>query len=76
MLSRTKTTAAVVLAAALALTGCAASERDTATTAPTDGATPGAPAGADTTFIFGAAGAPKLFDPFYASDGETFRVTR
>src|SRR5690606_23662645 len=30
----------------------------------------------DATFIFGAAGAPKLFDPFYASDGETFRVTR
>jgi len=25
---------------------------------------------------FGAAGAPSLFDPFYASDGETFRVTR
>ncbi|HYO19822.1 MAG TPA: ABC transporter substrate-binding protein [Dermatophilaceae bacterium] len=28
------------------------------------------------TFTFGAAGAPKLFDPFYASDGETFRVSR
>ncbi|PRW61714.1 ABC transporter substrate-binding protein [Actinopolyspora mortivallis] len=28
------------------------------------------------TFVFGAAGAPALFDPFYASDGETFRVTR
>ncbi len=28
------------------------------------------------TFVFGAAGAPANFDPFYASDGETFRVTR
>lgn len=28
------------------------------------------------TMVFGAAGAPQLFDPFYASDGETFRVTR
>ena len=28
------------------------------------------------TFVFGAAGAPEMFDPFYATDGETFRVTR
>lgn len=28
------------------------------------------------TLTFGAAGAPALFDPFYAADGETFRVTR
>ncbi|WP_168582036.1 ABC transporter substrate-binding protein [Gephyromycinifex aptenodytis] len=28
------------------------------------------------TFTFGAAGAPKVFDPFYATDGETFRVSR
>jgi peptide/nickel transport system substrate-binding protein len=52
--------------AALALSACAQSDR-----------------GADTgsgkvggTFTFGAAGAPKLFDPFYATDGETFRVAR
>ncbi|MDQ3358534.1 MAG: ABC transporter substrate-binding protein [Actinomycetota bacterium] len=30
----------------------------------------------DATFVFGAAGAPVAFDPFYASDGETFRITR
>ena len=36
----------------------------------------GAEGASDATFIFGAAGEPKLFDPFYASDGETFRVTR
>ncbi|GGM77694.1 ABC transporter substrate-binding protein [Longimycelium tulufanense] len=28
------------------------------------------------TLTFAAAGHPKLFDPFYASDGETFRVAR
>ena len=28
------------------------------------------------TFTFGAAGAPEMFDPLYATDGETFRVTR
>ncbi|MFX0538317.1 ABC transporter substrate-binding protein [Ornithinimicrobium sp. Y1847] len=42
-----------------------------------DGDDVGTGAGAsDATFIFGAAGEPKLFDPFYASDGETFRITR
>ena len=30
----------------------------------------------DATFIFGAAGAPSMFDPLYATDGETFRVAR
>ena len=77
MLSRTMKTAVGALAVALALTGCAASQRDAQTPAPaaTGGAAPGG-ANADATFIFGAAGAPKLFDPFYASDGETFRVTR
>lgn len=51
---------AVALAASLA--GCVQSQR-------------GADGGGDT-FVFGAAGAPALFDPFYASDGETFRVTQ
>ncbi len=60
--------APVALAAALALgvTSCAESDRD--------------PEGTDgdggSTFTFGAAGAPEMFDPFYATDGETFRVTR
>ena len=76
MLSRTMKTAVGAIAVTLALTGCAASQRDAST--PATGAT-GGKAGAsasDATFIFGAAGAPKLFDPSYASDGETFRVTR
>jgi peptide/nickel transport system substrate-binding protein len=62
----------VVLAATVALTlaACAESERDGDGTGGTgDGASGG-------TFTFGAAGAPEVFDPFYATDGETFRVTR
>jgi peptide/nickel transport system substrate-binding protein len=60
----------VLTAAALTLTGCAQSDRDSGNTA-SSGAT-----NVKDTFTFGAAGAPKLFDPFYATDGETFRVTR
>ncbi|MGH3621219.1 MAG: ABC transporter substrate-binding protein [Sciscionella sp.] len=51
----------VPVVAALVLSACATSERG----------------GADAnTLTFGAAGAPEVFDPFYATDGETFRVTR
>jgi peptide/nickel transport system substrate-binding protein len=57
-------TAALLTAAALA--GCAESERDS----------DGSGGGDDGTFVFGAAGAPEMFDPYYATDGETFRVTR
>ena len=57
---------------ALALTACASSSRDTGSTDSSSGASS---EGAGT-FTFGAAGAPKLFDPFYATDGETFRVSR
>lgn len=57
--------AGVAVAAALALTAtsCAESQR-------------GSGDGDGGTFTFGAAGAPEMFDPFYATDGETFRVTR
>src|SRR5574338_972658 len=56
--------------AALSMTACAQSERDSGSS--------GSSGSGDfkDTFTFGAAGAPKLFDPFYATDGETFRVTR
>jgi peptide/nickel transport system substrate-binding protein len=61
------TLTAAVLAAAL-LASCADSERSD------DGGDGG---GDDAgTFVFGAAGAPEMFDPFYATDGETFRITR
>ncbi|WNV91652.1 ABC transporter substrate-binding protein [Umezawaea sp. Da 62-37] len=57
----------LVSVSALALSACAQSDRET------DSTGAGKVGG---TFTFGAAGAPKLFDPFYATDGETFRVAR
>lgn len=57
--------AAAGIVAATALAGCAESERDDSSEGGEGG-----------TFIFGAAGAPEMFDPLYATDGETFRVTR
>ena len=60
----------VMTAAALTLTACAESDRDSGNTASSG------TSGVKDTFTFGAAGAPKLFDPLYATDGETFRVTR
>ncbi|MEU4445064.1 ABC transporter substrate-binding protein [Actinosynnema sp. NPDC050801] len=66
--ARRRWTAAIGLTgvAALALSACAESGR-------TDDPGAGQVGG---TLTFGAAGAPKLFDPFYATDGETFRVAR
>lgn len=66
-------------AAALVLTACATSERDEPADTGTDAgtSTEGTDSGATSAvFTFGGAGAPVTFDPFYASDGETFRVTR
>lgn len=56
----------LMLVGALALSACAPSARDTEGKASASG---------DQTFTFGTAGAPKVFDPFYASDGESFRIT-
>ncbi|MBB5958942.1 peptide/nickel transport system substrate-binding protein [Saccharothrix tamanrassetensis] len=66
--ARRRWTAAIGLTgvAALALSACAQSDRG-------DESGSGKVGG---TLTFGAAGAPKLFDPFYATDGETFRVSR
>ena len=55
-------------AVALSLSACAQSERDNSSSQ-SQGKVGG-------TMTFGAAGAPEVFDPFYATDGETFRVTR
>ena len=63
-LTRLRQLAAVTAVATVALSACAASERG-------EGA-----GGTGGTLTFGAAGAPSLFDPFYASDGETFRISR
>ena len=66
---------------ALSLTACASSNRSSETTA--SGASGsaaesggGQPANPDGQIVFGAAGAPSMFDPLYATDGETFRVAR
>lgn len=55
--------AGATLAMAATLAACASSDREAGDSDAS-------------AFTFGAAGAPKLFDPFYATDGETFRVTR
>ncbi len=56
------------LVAVLAASACAESDREEPTG---DGDTP-----SGGTLIFGAAGDPKVLDPAFASDGETFRVLR
>src|SRR5829696_1260997 len=70
--SRLGRVAMAVLAGAVALTmtACAESERGS------DSSQSGDQPKSGGTMTFGAAGAPETFDPFYATDGETFRVTR
>ncbi|MEO5834583.1 MAG: ABC transporter substrate-binding protein, partial [Nakamurella sp.] len=79
---------ATAAAVAVTLASCASSSRDTAaisSSAAADGSVAqgsgtatggGAPASTDGTFIFGSEGAPSMFDPLYATDGATFKVTR
>ncbi|MEO7268195.1 MAG: ABC transporter substrate-binding protein [Knoellia sp.] len=67
---RKATPFAVLTVAALALTACAQSDRKDSDSGSGTGS------GGTSTFTFGAAGAPSVLDPFYATDGETFRVTR
>ena len=63
--ARTRRIALIGLSGALALsvTACAESQRE-------------AGSGNAGTFIFGAAGNPKMFDPVFNDEGETFRITR
>jgi len=77
-LKRTAAPFVGLTAAALVLTACATSERNTGSSGATGDQT-GAAGETGTTsevFTFGGAGAPVTFDPFYASDGETFRISR
>ncbi|WP_130014354.1 ABC transporter substrate-binding protein [Serinicoccus sediminis] len=80
MKNRRVAIAATSAALALVLSSCAESERDSGSgDEQGSGSSEDAGGGeemSDATFIFGAAGAPATFDPFYASDGETFRVSR
>jgi peptide/nickel transport system substrate-binding protein len=55
---------------ALVLSGCAQSQRDGGD------ASEGAEGEVNSTFIFAASSDPKSLDPAYASDGESFRVSR
>jgi peptide/nickel transport system substrate-binding protein len=66
-LTRTRRVALIGLTGALAvsLSACAESKRDE-----------GAGGGTGGTMIFGAAGNPKMFDPAFNDEGETFRITR
>ncbi len=82
MINRKVAAVASSAALALVLASCAQSERES-DTGSGDGAESsggggggGEASGGGGTFTFGAAGAPASFDPFYASDGETFRITR
>lgn len=68
--SRKVSALAVASVAALVLSGCAESKRDESGTSGSSGSTSNA------TMTFAAAGAPKTFDPFYATDGESFRPAR
>lgn len=58
-----------VAISALLLAGCAESQREEDTGAGGEGAV-------DSTFIFAASSDPKTLDPAFASDGESFRVSR
>ena len=62
---------AAVAAITVALSGCAGSERDSG-----GGDNNANGASSKDTLVFGAAGEPKLFDPAFASDGESFRPAR
>lgn len=77
MKNRRVATVAAGLILALSLSACVESQRETGGNETTGGSeAPGGGASSDATFIFGAAAVPKHFDPFYASDGETFRIAR
>lgn len=65
--------AALTAAGALLVTGCAQSQRDGGGSGGSGG---GDAAQVDGSFIFAASSDPKTLDPAFASDGETFRVSR
>ena len=72
--SRSIRAAALLGAAALALSGCADSDRDDAAGGGSEGGGSGGAEGG--TFVFAASSDPVSLDPAFASDGETFRVAR
>ena len=71
---------------AVSMAACASSDRGSESSgsstaaagsdASSAGSAAGGPSDPNGQIIFGAAGAPSMFDPLYATDGETFRVVR
>ncbi len=67
---------------AVSVASCASSNRDSPSsttgtgTSPSGSSPASGPAGTDGTIVFGNEGAPSMFDPLYATDGATFKVTR
>ncbi|WP_206448653.1 ABC transporter substrate-binding protein [Agrococcus sp. KRD186] len=57
----------------LVLTGCVQSQRDDTDTGDGDSA---APSDVNSTFVFASSSDPSGLDPAFASDGETFRISR
>jgi peptide/nickel transport system substrate-binding protein len=70
--SRSIRAAALLGAAALALAGCADSDREDAS----GGSDEGSSSAEGGTFVFAASADPVSLDPAFASDGETFRIAR
>jgi len=68
--TRTARLAAIGIAAAVALTACAESQRGD------EGGDESGGGKAGGTMTFGVETAPRLFDPFYATDGATFRTSQ
>ncbi len=68
--TRTARLAAIGISAAVVLSACAESERGD------DGGDTSGGGKAGGTMTFGVEGAPRLFDPFYATDGATFRTSQ
>ncbi|APF40892.1 ABC transporter substrate-binding protein [Neomicrococcus aestuarii] len=63
--------AAMLAAGALVLSGCVQSQRDN-----TSSSSGSADSSVNSTFVFAASSDPKSLDPAYASDGESFRISR
>jgi peptide/nickel transport system substrate-binding protein len=64
---RALATIAAVAISGLVLTACSSQRGQEESEAPSD---------VDTTFVFGASGDPSSLDPAFASDGESFRISR
>lgn len=73
-----KAAAATVAVSALLLTGCASQRNDegASSSGGATNSTGGGAAAVDSTFTFASSSDPKSLDPAFASDGESFRVSR